>query len=438
VRDCLRSLSSLIPSKTTQLQKANFPEKLAGQKHISIHVIDDYSQPRKLKVGLAWAGRPDNALDYRRTCPFTDLLPLFGFKDISFYSLQIGNNRSAETAATPLIDLTGDICDFEDTAALIMNLDLVISIDTSIAHISGALGKETWVLLPYSAEWRWLQQRSDSPWYPTIKLFRQPEHGDWPSVIRKVCENLAELSHAQIPTTCLPDGTTKPFLSTERRALEVSLEAYRQKLANSPNSPEALLDVAAALALLGRNNEAISLLRAALARKPDHIGAHLNLAYTLLSQGNYVEGWDHYEWRRYRIQPSELPPWPFLEQSMLGKQSQGTSLLVHCEQGFGDTIQFARFLPLLVNAGYHVTVSCQPLLVNLIAQVNSKLHVVGYGEILPECNVQTLLLSLPYLFKMTVESIPATTPYLLPRLEKINQWHQRLLPGNNPIKLTWS
>ncbi len=433
VRNCLHSLCvTLKPSKTSQLQEADSPEKFSEQKRLPFQEIEDYSPPRRLKVGLAWAGRPDNALDYRRTCPFTNLLPLFEFKNISFYSLQIGNNRSAEIAAAPLIDLTGDIGDFEDTAALIANLDLVISIDTSIAHISGALGKETWVLLPYSAEWRWLEHRCDSPWYPTIKLFRQPEHGDWPSVIKKVCESLAELSHTQIPSTCQPDGKTKPFLSNERRELEVSLESYRQKLAISPDSPDALLDVGAALALLGRNDDANSYLRSALARKPDHIGAHLNLAYTLLARGDYGEGWVHYEWRRYRIQPSELPPWPFLEQNVLGKHPQGKSLLVHCEQGFGDTIQFARFLPLLVNAGYHVTVSCQPLLVNLIAQVNSRLHVVGYGEIIPECNLQTLLLSLPYLFNITLESIPATTPYLLPRREKINQWHQRLLPENDP------
>ncbi len=83
-------------------------------------------------------------------------------------------------------DLTNNISNFNDTAALIMNLDLIISVDTSVAHLAGALGKPVWVLLPSVPDWRWMLNREDSPWYPTMRLFRQTIHGDWDTVIKKV------------------------------------------------------------------------------------------------------------------------------------------------------------------------------------------------------------------------------------------------------------
>ena len=86
------------------------------------------------------------------------------------------------------------LADLADTAAIIAMLDLVITIDTSIAHVAGALGKPMWVLLPFAADWRWLRERSDSPWYPTARLFRQPAPGDWQSVVKQVGEALAHVS----------------------------------------------------------------------------------------------------------------------------------------------------------------------------------------------------------------------------------------------------
>jgi ADP-heptose:LPS heptosyltransferase len=84
------------------------------------------------------------------------------------------------------------LSDFADTAAIISNLDLIISVDTSVAHLAGALGKETWILLPFSPDWRWLTQREDSPWYPTVRLFRQPAPGDWDGLFESVKTALAE------------------------------------------------------------------------------------------------------------------------------------------------------------------------------------------------------------------------------------------------------
>ncbi len=149
-----------------------------------------------IKIGLVWAGKPEHKNDRNRSCPLDVFSPLSELRDVSFYSLQKG--EAAKQAENPprgmkLIDYTEEISDFSDTAALIENLDLVLSVDTSVVHLAGALGKPVWTLLPFAPDWRWMLNRDDSPWYPTIRLFRQPIPGDWNSVIEKVSEEIQKL-----------------------------------------------------------------------------------------------------------------------------------------------------------------------------------------------------------------------------------------------------
>ncbi len=144
-------------------------------------------------IGITWAGRP--LPDPRRTAHLSAFAPLGKLIGVTFYSLQVG--VGAEEATSPpggmrLIDLTAAIRDFEDTAALIANLDLVISVDTSVAHLAGAMGKPVWTLLPFSPDWRWLSNRDDSPWYPTMRLFRQPKPGEWAPVVEQVSDQLQQ------------------------------------------------------------------------------------------------------------------------------------------------------------------------------------------------------------------------------------------------------
>jgi tetratricopeptide (TPR) repeat protein len=149
-----------------------------------------------VKIGLAWAGNPTLKGDRFRTCSLEMFSPFACLDNITFYSLQKGNAAEQTKHASEemkLIDLTEDIHDFSDTAALIENLDLVISVDTAVAHLAGALGKPVWTLLPFAPDWRWLLTREDSPWYPTMRLFRQPSFGDWDSVIEKVRDELLNL-----------------------------------------------------------------------------------------------------------------------------------------------------------------------------------------------------------------------------------------------------
>lgn len=148
----------------------------------------------KMKVGLVWAGNPTNTTGMYRSCTLDNFSSL-AQPDITFYSLQKGG-PSIQAKNPPdgmrLFDYTDEINDFYDTAALIENLDLVISVDTAVAHLAGALGKPVWTLIPFAPDWRWMLNRGDSPWYPTMKLFRQSSPGDWDMVIAGIAEKLQE------------------------------------------------------------------------------------------------------------------------------------------------------------------------------------------------------------------------------------------------------
>jgi hypothetical protein len=142
-----------------------------------------------LRVGLVWAGNPRFRGDQLRSASLEALLPLAEVECVDFFSLQFGaavEQIVPLQAQFPLIDACSKSKDFAETAALVATLDLVISVDTAIAHLAGAIGLPVWVLLPYLADWRWLEQRDDSPWYPTARLFQQQSPGDWRAVAERV------------------------------------------------------------------------------------------------------------------------------------------------------------------------------------------------------------------------------------------------------------
>jgi len=154
-------------------------------------------RPRShFRVGLAWAGNPRHRNDRRRSMPPEKLRPLFRIPGITFHSLQMNlpAGQPQPLMEAGLIDLTDGITDFADTAALVAELDLVITVDTAVAHLAGALGRPVWTLLPFVPDWRWGLDREDTPWYPSMRLFRQPTPGDWESVIRRVAKELSMLT----------------------------------------------------------------------------------------------------------------------------------------------------------------------------------------------------------------------------------------------------
>jgi hypothetical protein len=176
-----------IPSQTPYLSAP------AGKTRAWRERLGSHERPR---VGLAWAGDPRkslpgaNRIDRQRSLQFDQLAPVLQVRDCAFYSLQKGDDAIEQLRRSKLdhrvIDWSVDFRDFSDTAALIENLDLVIAVDTAVAHLAGALGKPLWLVNRYNTCWRWLLDREDSPWYPTARLFRQDARREWDSVMTRV------------------------------------------------------------------------------------------------------------------------------------------------------------------------------------------------------------------------------------------------------------
>ncbi len=167
-----------IPPPTPHLMpppalKAAWAQRLAGS--------------RRPRIGLCWAGNPGSGFDQKRSCRLSDLQPILAVEGLSFVSLQ----KTPEPVPAPGLLSVGDrFGDFADTAAAISELDLVISVETSVAHLAGAMGQALWILLAPNPAWRWLRDREDTPWYPGARLVRRGPDESWADVTRKVADDL--------------------------------------------------------------------------------------------------------------------------------------------------------------------------------------------------------------------------------------------------------
>jgi FkbM family methyltransferase len=240
-----------------------------------------------IRVGLVWRGNPDHDNDANRSLPHLSVLaPLWQVPGISFVSLQKGRGEDEARQpppGQPLLHLGDDIADFADTAAIIAQLDLVITVDSAAAHIAGALGKPVWLLLPgFCTDWRWLLERTDSPWYPGVmRLFRQPrEASSWDDTIREMATALRIWS-ATPPALALP-------VSEQTLA---NLPAIQSAATPAPSGSaiDGLLQEAHTAYLAGRRDEAAARLREALALDPSNASAWNNLASTLAESGFAAE-----------------------------------------------------------------------------------------------------------------------------------------------------
>jgi hypothetical protein len=167
--------------------------------------LDGLIQPGLRRVGVVWAGRPTHPNDHNRSIRFPLLADALGkLPGVALVSLQKGE-RSADLAqheqGRRIIDAAREIRDYNDTVAVIAALDLVVTVDTSVAHLAGAMGWPTWVLLPFACDWRWMRERMDSPWYPSLRLFRQTAPGQWDAPLAAIA---AALQPKRKPDSALP------------------------------------------------------------------------------------------------------------------------------------------------------------------------------------------------------------------------------------------
>jgi hypothetical protein len=150
--------------------------------------LDALTPPGYRRIALAWAGRPTHGNDFNRSITLNKLSALTALPKIAFVSVQKGegqNQIGSYFGAAPLINFGAEIEDFTDTMGILDNVDRLVTVDTGVAHLAGAMGRPVSILLPFAPDWRWLLDRSDTPWYPTVTLHRQDAPGDWPSAISK-------------------------------------------------------------------------------------------------------------------------------------------------------------------------------------------------------------------------------------------------------------
>lgn len=178
---------------TTITIPAKVPYLSANQENLKIWQ-DRLGTKSKPRIGLVWSGSATHVNDHNRSIPLNMLAPLLQH-DFDYYSIQkeIRPGDQEVLAHSKIISHVDNLKNFADTAALISEMDLVISVDTSVTHLAGALGKPVWVLLPFIPDFRWMLEREDSTWYPTARLFRQVQIGDWAGVIAKVATALTVL-----------------------------------------------------------------------------------------------------------------------------------------------------------------------------------------------------------------------------------------------------
>lgn len=227
----------------------------------------EIAAPQRFRIGIAWAGRKAHQYDARRSLRFEQLLPLLDDTRVTWVSLQKWapeDQRPVIPEQVDWLDWTEELTDFADTAALVANLDLVISIDSSMIHLAGALNKPVWMMNRFDTEWRWLRQRDDSPWYPSLRIFNQPQFGDWDSVLNTVSATLKAL----------------PIKATGKKKPRKQPQVTTQKVVEQPASAstngltvEQAMQLASQHQSAGRLQQAEQLLRQILQANPSHAHA---------------------------------------------------------------------------------------------------------------------------------------------------------------------
>jgi len=207
----------------------------------------------------------------------------------------------------------------------------------------------------------------------------------------------------------------------------------------NPNHADAYNNLANLRRDQGTFDEATALYERAIRMKPNFADAHFNLAVTLLTVGNFARGWAEYEWRR-STKSFPTPPLNFVQPRWDGQDLRGRTILLHAEQGFGDTLQFVRYVPEVTARGGNVILKCQHELFRLLRTFPGAQRVLVKGEPLPAFDVHCPLLSLPMMFNTTMETIPAPVPYLKAADDLIEKWRPKVnLPaGHLRVGLAWA
>ncbi|MBF0181474.1 MAG: tetratricopeptide repeat protein [Magnetococcales bacterium] len=398
-----------------------------------------------LRVGLAWRGSPAHRNDRNRSLPgLTTLALLWEVPGVTFFSLQMGDGAQEARQppeTQPLLHLGDAIRDCADTAAIVGQLELIITVDTALAHVAGAMGKACWVLLPTTdPDWRWMHDRDDALWYPVgMRLFRQRRPGDWGEVLQRVQRAMeAEVANhsgmihlaRQQPveaegwfrraTLLWPEhanaASNLGIVLLARGARRDAEALFRETARHHPAHVDVRYNLGLLLQGENRFQEAETAYREVLSLKPDHANAQWNLALLLLARGCFREGWALHEARFHpghigrKVVPPDLP-YPMWR----GESLAGQRIVLLPEQGMGDQIQFCRFVPLLKAMGAaRITLVCRAPLAPLLVTLDGVDRILSEdrAQPLPEHDFWSFLLSIPIYLGTNESNIPAFLPYL--------------------------
>ena len=405
------------------------------------------------RIGLIFSGNPAHANDRHRSIALQrfEALAATGAQ-LHLLQKDLRPDDLPWLARLGVIDHRAELTDFVETAALVCCMDLIVSVDTSVAHLAGALGRPLCLLLPANPDWRWMLGRADTPWYPSARLFRQEVLGDWEKplgeVVRFVQERLRE--HAAGPAATLAPnaapGATPPSSARSRAAADPQQVPLALASPAAPGAaavvPVPTRDDAGAKPNWWEDNRLLELER--LARDGRHDAAHqFNLGLRYLTLGRFERGWEYYEWRMcvpalFMAMPEAGEYWSgaAVEGSQLVPQPlAGRTILLCHEQGLGDVIQFARFVPWLAQRGARVVLGVPAVLQELLRSVPGVGEVVSSGAKLPHFDLKCLLLSCAQRLGVDETSIPAVVPYLAPPAAALGAWSARLGPRTARLRI---
>ena len=485
----------------------------------------------KLKVGLVWGAEP-LGFDYnQKRVPLAQLAPLFEIPNVQWHSLQVGHDSRELPAfkhSNLITDLSPGLKTFADTARAVSGMDLIITCDTSVAHLAGAMGKPLWVMLKMDPDWRWQADGQASRWYPTSRLYRQYARNSWEAVVKRIHKDLSELAKTPAPavsgmqaqSAASPFAKEKLALASRATAaknhqhaieiykeilarepgnanvlnelgvawyregnLEEARRFFAQAVASDPDYPRALTNLGAchnelndnpsaidcyekalvlqpdmaaawgnmakawsdmeefemavycyrkAIAIKpeaefhrglskayrksGRYDRSEQILNNALAKAPNDADAHFGQAVTLFHLEKYPEAVREFEWRRKTKEmiKHEQDLYPIFRDTVeyAGQDLSNSTLLLHTEQGFGDNLQFVRFIHQIRPKVKRLVMWCRPGLGALFK------HCFGLDEVsenvfkLPGFDYHLPLLSVPYHFDPSLASLEPFSPYL--------------------------
>lgn len=423
------------------------PEKIESWRGI----IENHCQKeplyetQPLRVGLAWAGRSTHSNNHNRSMDGAFLESLSDTPSVRWVSLQ-------KDKATPLpsslqaLDVMEDCHDLVDTMALIHHLDLVITVDTSIAHLAGAMGKPTWLMLPFAAEWRWMKNFLFNPWYPTMVLFRQENPGDWESVLQKIKQQFSyikpnpEINWEKEPHPQSSLGA-HCFFWGKKAVMEGNPILGETLLAHAigilPNLSFAHNILGIAYAYQKKSRAAAQEFLKASHLLPTYSSALMNFGMACLKLEVFDMGLSFYESRISTNLSNYMPPqksrWNKEEKESL----EGRNLLVYGEQGFGDHIQFGRFIPWIKPMGRakNVKLLVRPPLVRLLSTLKNVDEVIpwdGHCAFISEAESYIEYMSVPH----HLGGFPHNflTPEI-PYFEVKPEWQEPYKPFLHPHKL---